>query len=80
LSDLTVIRATDVGDIWHKVKQVVTMVRTVQERYEKVHPKSEAKETAASARPDWCAIYQVGMRAGKGRQGLLPQSGGEARR
>ena len=57
----------DVGDIWHKVKQVVTMVRTIQERHEKAHPESEANETAVRARPDWCAIYQVGMRADKRR-------------
>ena len=65
-----VIRVPAGGDIWHKVKQVVTMVRTSWERDEKAHPESETNETAVSARPDWCAIYQIGMRFGKDRQRL----------
>lgn len=70
---LTVVRATDVADMWHKVKQVVSMVKVVCERHDKATP--EAAETPASARPDWCPVHKVTMKASKDGDGYFHKAG-----
>lgn len=61
IEHLTVIRATDIADMWHKVKQVVSMVKMVRERPGQAQP----EQTDALARPDWCPLHQVVMKTGK---------------